>query len=215
MRRRIVAVVSAAALVGALGVAVTVSAAGAATSSAPGAGVDVSVQRGGAHVVTHDVVPPGTRGAASSASILASSEERSLTLSPKGNRNRTNRTVSGGVTSSSSASETQSSVSTPSASASFIGQQASPATCSYFANGCNPPDMALGASPQFVLQGVNTQWEVLDTAGNVQPGWPVRASTFFGVPDATASNAALCDTAHNSHPFLTDPRSLYDPIDGR
>src|SRR5260370_8302269 len=102
MRRRIVAVVSAAALVGALGVAVTVSAAGAATSSAPGAGVTFSSQSGVANVVTHYVVTPGTRGAAPSASILSSSEERTLTLSPKGNRNRTNRPVSGAPTTTSS-----------------------------------------------------------------------------------------------------------------
>jgi hypothetical protein len=75
--------------------------------------------------------------------------------------------------------------------------------------------MALGASSQFVLQGVNTQWEVLDPAGNVQPGWPVSAQTFFGVPNATTAKGKPCDTAHNSQPFLSDPRALYDPIDGR
>ena len=215
MRRRFLAIVSATALVGGLGVAVTVSAAAAATSSAPGAGVTFSSQSGVANVITHYVVTPSTRGAAPLAPASSSSEERSITLSPKGNRNRTNRTVSGGVTSSSSASDTQSGAGTPSPSASFIGQQSSPATCSYFANGCNPPDMALGASSQFVLQGVNTQWEVLDTAGNVQPGWPASAATFFGVPNATNAAGALCDTAHNSQPFLSDPRALYDPIDGR
>src|SRR5260370_17754068 len=214
MRRRFLAVVSATALVGGLGVAVTVSAAAAATSSAPGAGVTFSSQSGVANLVTHYVVTPGARGAAPAAST-SSSEERAINFSPKGNPNPTNRTVSGGVTSSGSASETQVSAGTPAASASFIGQQASPATCSYFANGCNPPDMALGASSQFVLQGVNTQWQVLDTPGNVHPGSPVRASTFFGVPDATASNGALCDTAHNSQPSLSDPRALYDPIAGR
>jgi hypothetical protein len=216
MRRRIVAVVSAAALVGALGVAVTVSAAAAATRSAPGAGVTFSSQSGVANVITHYVVTPGARGAAPSASTSSTSDERSITLSPKGNRYRTNRTVSGGVTSSSSTSDTQTSAGTPSPSASFIGQQASATTCSYFVgSGCNPPDMALGASSRFVLQGVNTQWEVLDTAGNVQPGWPVSAQTFFGVPNVTNAAGALCDTAHNSQPFLSDPRALYDPIDGR
>ena len=214
MRRRIVAVVSATALIGALGVAVTVSAA-AATTAAPGAGVTFSSQSGVANVITHYVVTPGARGAATSASTSSSSEERSINFSPKGNRSRTNRTVSGGVTSGSSVSETQVSAGTPSPSASFIGQQSSPATCSYFANGCNPPDMALGVSSQFVLQGVNTQWEVLDTAGNVQPGWPASAATFFGVPNVTNAAGAPCDTAHNSQPFLSDPRALYDPIDGR
>ena len=216
MRRRIVAVVSAAALVGALGVAVTVSAAAAAPSSAPGAGVTFSSQSGAANIVTHYVVTPGARGAAPSASTSSSSEERSITLSPKGNRNRTNRTVGGGVTSGNSVSQTQGSGATGSPSASFIGQQASATTCSYFVgSGCNPPDMALGASSQFVLQGVNTQWEVLDPAGNVQPGWPVSAQTFFGVPNATTAKGKPCDLAHNSQPFLSDPRALYDPVDGR
>ena len=75
--------------------------------------------------------------------------------------------------------------------------------------------MALGASPNFVLQGVNTQWEVLDTAGNVQPGWPVSAQNFFGVPNVTNADGSPCDTAHLSQPFLSDPRALYDPRDGR
>ena len=104
---------------------------------------------------------------------------------------------------------------TPQPSASFIGQQASATTCSYFGQGCNPPDMALAASPQFVLQGVNTQWEVFDTAGNVQPGWPVSAQNFFGVPNVTKADGNPCDTAHLSQPFLSDPRALYDPVDGR
>ena len=98
---------------------------------------------------------------------------------------------------------------------SFIGQQGSATTCSYFGRGCNPPDMGLAASSQFVLQGVNTQWEVLDSKGNVQPGWPVSAQSFFGVPNATGVDGQPCDTAHQSQPFLSDPRALYDPADGR
>ena len=218
MRRRIVAVFSVAAVIGALSVAVTVSTASAALSSAPGAGVTFSSQSGVATLVTHYVVTPGARGAAPSGSKSSSSEERSITFSPKGNRNRTSRTVGAGVTSTNTVQDTQGSdnSSTASPSASFIGQQASATTCSYFVgSGCNPPDMALGASSKFVLQGVNTQWEVLDTAGNVQPGWPVSAQSFFGVPNATAADGTPCDTAHNSQPFLSDPRALYDPIGGR
>jgi hypothetical protein len=75
--------------------------------------------------------------------------------------------------------------------------------------------MALGASSQFVLQGVNTQWEALDTRGNVLPGWPVSAQSFFGVPNVTGAGGTPCDTAHLSQPFLSDPRALYDPIDKR
>ena len=215
MRRRFVAVVSTAALVGALGVAAFGSTAAASPSSAAGSGVTFSSQSGVANLVTHYVVTPGARGTGPSGSNSASSEERSITLSPKGNRNRTSRTAASGVTSNASVSETQGAGGTPSPSASFIGQQSSPTTCSYFGAGCNPPDMALGASSQFVLQGVNTQWEVLDVAGNVQPGWPVGAQAFFGVPNVTAADGTPCDTAHHSQPFLSDPRALYDPIDGR
>jgi len=92
---------------------------------------------------------------------------------------------------------------------SFIGQQASNVTCSYFAHGCNPPDMAIAASPTRVLQGVNTQWEVLDTAGHVQAGWPSSAQAFFGA----ASNT--CDPGSGGQPFLSDPRAFYDPSTGR
>jgi hypothetical protein len=98
---------------------------------------------------------------------------------------------------------------TPKSIASFIGQQGSSITCSYFAHGCNPPDMAIAASRSSVLQGVNTQWEVLDPSGNVQPGWPVSAQRFFGVPSNT------CDPASGGQPFLSDPRAIYDPNDGR
>jgi hypothetical protein len=214
-RRRIVAVASVAALIGALSVAVTVSTAAAATTST---GVTFSSQSAVADLVTHYVVTRGARGASPSASTSSSSEERTLTLSPKGDRNRTNRTAGGGVISSNTVQDTQQSdnTNTPSPSASFIGQQSSAITCSYFVgSGCNPPDMALGASSQFVLQGVNTQWEVLDPGGNVQSGWPVSAQSFFGVPNVTAPNGTPCDTAHNSQPFLSDPRALYDPVGGR
>src|SRR4029077_621065 len=62
-----------------------------------------------------------------------------------------------------------------------------------------------------VLQGVNTQWEVLDTNGNVQPGWPVSAQNFFGAQNEPGN----CDSGSGNQPFLSDPRALYDPIDGR
>jgi hypothetical protein len=75
--------------------------------------------------------------------------------------------------------------------------------------------MAVAGSTQFVLQGVNTQFEVLDTSGEVQPGWPVSAQAFFGVPNVTFPNGTPCDVAHKSQPFLSDPRALYDPIDRR
>jgi hypothetical protein len=70
--------------------------------------------------------------------------------------------------------------------------------------------MALAASPSFVFQGVNMSWEVLDTSGKVVSG-PVNSQTFFGVP----SEPGNCDAAHGNQPFLSDPRALYDPADGR
>ncbi len=212
-RRRVVAFGSAAALVGALGIGVSVTSV--AASSDPGSGVTFSSQRGVAKLVTHYTVSPMGHG--ENAAATASAEEsRSITLSPKGDRNRSSRNATSGVNSSNSVPDTQRSdnTSTSSPSASFIGQQGSATTCSYFGPGCNPPDMALGASSHFVLQGVNTQWEVLDTRGNVMPGWPVSAQSFFGVPNVTAGGTP-CDTAQLSQPFLSDPRALYDPIDQR
>ena len=75
--------------------------------------------------------------------------------------------------------------------------------------------MAVAASPRFVLQGVNTQYEALDTAGHVQAGFPVSAQTFFGVPNVTNPDGTPCDVAHLSQPFLSDPRAAYDPVGGR
>jgi hypothetical protein len=100
---------------------------------------------------------------------------------------------------------------TPPPSASFIGQQSSKSTCSYFGRGCNPPDMAIAASPTLVLQGVNTQFEVLDPSGTIQAGWPKSAQNFFGVPNEPGT----CDAAHQNQPFLSDPRAFYDPQDRR
>ncbi len=171
-----------------------------------------------ATLVKHYVVSPAGHREAAPTSTSAE-ENRSITLSPKGDRNRSSQTATSGVVSSNTVQDTHQSdnTNTPSAKASFIGQQASATTCSYFVGmGCNPPDMALGASSQFVLQGVNTQWEVLDTSGHVQSGWPVSAQSFFGVPNVTAADGTTpCDTAHNSQPFLSDPRALYDPVGGR
>jgi hypothetical protein len=106
-------------------------------------------------------------------------------------------------------------VRTPRTTASFIGQQGSNITCSYFAQGCNPPDMAIAASPRFVLQGVNTQWEVHDPAGKVLAGFPVSAQRFFGVPDELNPDGSSCDPTSGNQPFLSDPRAVYDPADHR
>ena len=89
----------------------------------------------------------------------------------------------------------------------FQGMADSATICPYF-NGCQPPDMALGASPQWVFQGVNTSYAVYNTSGAIQAGWPKNSQQFFGVPNPPNN----CDP-HG--PFLSDPRAFYDPNDGR
>jgi hypothetical protein len=95
---------------------------------------------------------------------------------------------------------------TPTTLAKFKGMADSATICPYF-GGCQPPDQALAASPNWVVQGVNTSFAVYNTTGKRQAGWPKTAQKFFGVP-----NPGSCDT-HG--PFLSDPRAFYDPIDGR
>ena len=210
IRKRPFALASIGALVGALATGV-VQATPAATSSSP-PGLTFTSQPGVANIVAHYVVSPV--GGPQHAASASTDESPVAALWPKGHGASSTTSQSAGENGSSNGSSGASN-GTPSPSSSFMGQQSSATTCSYFGRGCNPPDMALGASPRFVLQGVNTQWEVLDTAGNVQPGWPVSAQTFFGVPNVTNADGTPCDTAHQSQPFLSDPRALYDPADGR
>ena len=206
VHRRLLAVATSGAVAAALAVAVGPSSAAAQSS------VSFTFQPTAANIVAHYVVSPA--GRPSDATSAANEESPLAALWPKGKGAASLTGNAGGVSGNSSASGTASTA-TPGTTSSFIGQQSSATTCSYFGHGCNPPDMGLGASPQFVLQGVNTQWEVLDTAGNVQPGWPVSAQNFFGVPNATKADGTPCDTAHRSQPFLSDPRALYDAADGR
>jgi hypothetical protein len=223
-RFRVLAAASAASVLAALAVAVV-------PAAARNGDLTFKSTRGVAALLAHYVVTPENRGGqgagggnGSSTSTVVQSESsgaaavkpgaphgvkisRSVSSDASGNNGRSGAGVSqhtGGGGNS-----------TPPASASFIGQQGSAKTCSYFARGCNPPDMALAASPDFVLQGVNTQWQVWDTAGNVQAGWPVGAQAFFGVPNVTKADGTPCDKAAKSQPFLSDPRALYDPTTGR
>ncbi len=203
-RPRVFALASVAAL--AAGLATGVS------QSSAGATVAFTSQPGVSQIFAHYVVTPASRGTAGATS--ASNEESPIAPHwAKGNGPASLVTATGGVNGGGAASGS-SAASTPSAAASFIGQQSSAKTCSYFGTGCNPPDMAIAASPQFVLQGVNTQFEVLDPSGNVQPGWPVSAQRFFGIPNVTNADGTPCDTAHKSQPFTSDPRAFYDAADG-
>jgi len=218
LRRRVVALASAGAVVGSL--ATGIAAATVAVADSDSSGVNFTSQSAVAGLVSHYTVSHGQRGEDSSGST--SSDDRQL---PRLNRHGANTVVDTSASDTNAAPQSdntnEDSASSSSGEggsnrkASFIGQSSSATTCSYFGPGCNPPDMGLAASPGFVLQGVNTQFEVLDTSGNVQPGWPVSAQAFFGVPNVRGSNGQLCDTAHKSQPFLSDPRALYDPIDHR
>jgi hypothetical protein len=97
-------------------------------------------------------------------------------------------------------------VNTPKTSARFQGMADSASICPYF-GGCQPPDQALAASPNWVLQGVNTSFAVYSPTGTLQTGWPKNSQNFFGIP-----NPGSCDPAG---PFTSDPRAFYDPKDGR
>jgi hypothetical protein len=188
--------------------AVYVGGGGAAAASAS---VSFTSQPTSSNIVAHYVVSPTGGGHAAAPST---SGDALPVMWAKGNGPQSLINNTGGENSSNSGSAATTS-STPTTAHSFIGQQASATTCSYFGTGCNPPDMAVAASSRLVLQGVNTQWEVLDPNGNVQPGWPVSAQNFFGVPNVTNADGTPCDTDHQSQPFMSDPRAIYDAADGR
>ncbi len=217
LRRRVVALASAGAVVGSLATGLAFATVAAAEGNS--SGVKFTWQSATAGLVSHYTVSHERRGEDSSGS---ETDNRQL---PRLSKNGKDPLTDTSTSDSKSAPQSDNTSADSGASnsdeggnkgkASFIGQSSSATTCSYFGPGCNPPDMGLAASTDFVLQGVNTQWEVLDTSGHVQPGWPVRAQSFFGVPNTTNADGTPCDVAHKSQPFLSDPRALYDPIDHR
>ena len=87
----------------------------------------------------------------------------------------------------------------------FQGMADSASICPYF-GGCQPPDMALASSPSYVLQGVNTSYEIFHTNGTPSIG-PINDNTWYGVP-------ALPGDCDPNGPFLSDPRAFYDPNTG-
>jgi hypothetical protein len=205
VHRRLLALVSVGAVVGALATGVTQ--ASSSTSSLPTNGLTFASTATTADILAHYTVTPSGRGVASAAAT--SNEDGLVTKWPKGNGPAS--VSSSGGANGNNAGSAPTNPATPAAAASFIGMQSSATICNYFGHGCNPPDMALAASPSWVFQGVNTSWEVLDTSGNVQPGWPVNAQQFFGVPNEPNN----CDPTHFNQAFISDPRALYDPADGR
>ncbi len=218
LRRRVVALASAGAVVGSLATGIVAATVAGADSN--GSSVKFTSTSGAvAGLVAHYTVSHEKRGQDSSGT--PGDSQQLPRLNKNGKAPGTDTSTSD--TTAAPQSDNTSADSGPSNSdeggnngkASFIGQSSSATTCSYFGPGCNPPDMGLAASTDFVLQGVNTQFEVLDTSGNVQPGWPVSAQAFFGALNTTRTDGTPCDVAHKSQPFLSDPRELYDPVDRR
>jgi hypothetical protein len=80
--------------------------------------------------------------------------------------------------------------------------------CGFFGNGCQPPDMAVAASPDWVVQFVNTSLTIYNKYGVMVLGFPIDAPTFFGVPSPGSCSPT-------GIPFMSDPRAFYDPNDKR
>jgi hypothetical protein len=141
-----------------------------------------------------------TREAATEAQI--SSAPRKLPLLPLG-RTKPPLTPKNVPAASPSGSSAAPNVALPA----FNGMADSASICPYF-GGCQPPDMALAVSSQYVFQGVNTAYALYSTSGTLLAG-PINAQNFFGIPDPAPFG---CDPAG---PFLSDPRAFYDPNTGR
>ncbi len=214
MIRRLLAVGSAASIIAALGVAVSTAGAAASRTSISFTSTPATLTFT-EHTTTPSATGPATAagattgGATNSGDTAADNGKPGVSaLSPKGDVHRNNSHPGGGVLVNNSASGTSSS--TPATSSSFAGQAASNVTCSYFAHGCNPPDMALAAGPNGVLQGVNTQFTLYNgTTG--EPLWVASAQNFFGISNEPDSCDTTGGAATANSPFLSDPRALFDP----
>jgi hypothetical protein len=218
--RRLLAASSAIVVMGALGPGV----AGPVVAQADSPSVTFSSQPARSSVLAHYTVTPEMRGGGESETALASGSasgvapgEQLARHSPKSNLAskaaplRAGLAVSQAAGTANAHNPAAAGGATPTTSASFIGQQGSNITCNYFPKGCNPPDMAIAASPNFVLQGVNTSFEVLSPSGRVESGWPVNSQRFFQIPQEPNN----CDPANGNQPFTSDPRAVYDPVDHR
>ena len=113
-----------------------------ASQSLPTGGLTFASTPTSAAIVSSSVVTAAGKGI--SGGSVAINDTATLTKWPKGHGPASVH-GNGGVNGGSSASGPGQS--TPGTSSSFIGQQGSNVTCPYFAHGCNPPDMALAASP--------------------------------------------------------------------
>jgi hypothetical protein len=118
------------------------------------------------------------------------------------------RTTFGSVDRRSLSAMTTSSWTSPGPLAHLTGMTDNGLICGYFGSGCQPPDMADAASPNWVVQFVNTSLTIYDKHGNMVLGFPVDVPTFFGIP-----NPGSCTPF--GVPFTSDPRAFYDPNDQR
>ena len=90
---------------------------------------------------------------------------------------------------------------TPGALQSFNGQTNS---C-----GCAPPDMAIAANDNYVVQAVNVSISIFSASTGAQfSGWPKQLPAFYGVPNPTG-----CSSPQS--PFMSDPRAFYEPNKAR
>ncbi|HEY4384193.1 MAG TPA: hypothetical protein VGN34_06935 [Ktedonobacteraceae bacterium] len=70
---------------------------------------------------------------------------------------------------------------------------------------CQPSDVALATSSQWVVEAVNLQVAIYNTNGKLQTGWPKSLAHFFGIPTPSCAKA----------PFVTAPRASYDANEQR
>ncbi|WIG59292.1 MAG: hypothetical protein OJF49_002039 [Ktedonobacterales bacterium] len=196
-------------LVSAMGV--TVFAHNSASTATPQGAVSVKAAARGVQVVSHHLVDMSKAPAATKAQLAQASRTlpamyrqgtKAHEQAQHSNRGQ-NAPHNAGMTPITTASK---SIDLPSTFNKWNGQQDSAATCP--PGGCQPPDMALAASPAgLVMQGVNTSFAVYNLTGTVQTGWPKTAQTFFGIP-----NPGACDP---NGAFVSDPRLWWDSYDNR
>jgi hypothetical protein len=98
---------------------------------------------------------------------------------------------------------------------SFEGLADSGFICSFFGTGCQPPDMALAASPSHVLQVVNTSAAVFNPATQTEEfGWPMQMDSFLGGGPSSIVGTPGGSGCDPNGPFLSDPRAFYDTHTG-
>jgi hypothetical protein len=90
------------------------------------------------------------------------------------------------------------------------GMKDSETVCAPF--GCQPPDHAIAANENYVVQVVNTALLVYDAKKGKAKGKPIDLGKFFKVPAPAPKG---CDPDDENLPFLSDPRAFFDPSTNR